>query len=107
MAKQTSKKKRKFVADAKFYAELNEVLTREFAEYGYSGAAVRVTPVRTEIIIRAKRALNVLGEKGRRIWELASLVQKRFMKFDLLVVLLLILYVACVWKILMKDANDC
>jgi len=39
---------------------------------------VRVTPIRTEIIIRATRTQNVLGDKGRRIRELTSLVQKRF-----------------------------
>ncbi|KAG5244084.1 40S ribosomal protein [Salix suchowensis] len=77
MATQISKK-RKFVADGVFYAELNEVLTRELAEDGYSGVEVRVTPMRTEIIIRATRTQNVLGEKGRRIRELTSVVQKRF-----------------------------
>ncbi|CAL8996040.1 unnamed protein product [Prunus brigantina] len=77
MATQMSKK-RKFVADGVFFAELNEVLTRELAEDGYSGVEVRVTPVRTEIIIRATRTQNVLGEKGRRIRELTSIVQKRF-----------------------------
>ena len=41
-------------------------------------AQVRVTPTRTEIIIMATRTQNVLGEKGRRIRELTSLVQKRF-----------------------------
>ncbi|KAK4786423.1 hypothetical protein SAY86_003112 [Trapa natans] len=76
-ATQISKKK-KFVADGVFYAELNEVLTRELAEDGYSGVEVRVTPMRTEIIIRATRTQNVLGEKGRRIRELTSVVQKRF-----------------------------
>jgi small subunit ribosomal protein S3e len=45
-----------------FYAELNELLTRELAEHGYSGVEVRVTPMRTEIIIRATRTQNVLGE---------------------------------------------
>lgn len=44
----------------------------------YSGVEVRVTPMRTEIIIRATRTQNVLGEKGRRIRELTSLVQKRW-----------------------------
>mmetsp|Transcript_30786 Transcript_30786/g.59429 ORF Transcript_30786/g.59429 Transcript_30786/m.59429 type:complete len:231 (-) Transcript_30786:316-1008(-) len=77
MATQISKK-RKFVADGVFFAELNELLTRELAEDGYSGVEVRVTPVRTEIIIRATRTQNVLGEKGRRIRELTSVVQKRF-----------------------------
>ena len=95
-------KKRKFVADGVFKAELNEFLTRELAEDGYSGvevsvvrlicnfilgqqrgwlnkfSQVRVTPTRTEIIIMATRTQNVLGEKGRRIRELTSVVQKRF-----------------------------
>ncbi|XP_022853184.1 40S ribosomal protein S3-3-like isoform X1 [Olea europaea var. sylvestris] len=69
---------REFVADGVFFAELNEVLMRELAEDGYSGVEVRVTPMRTEIIIRATRTQNVLGEKGRRIRELTSVVQKRF-----------------------------
>jgi len=71
-------KKRKFVADGIFYAELNEFLMRELAEEGYSGVDVRVTPLRTEVIIKATRTKNVLGEKGRRIRELTSVIQKRF-----------------------------
>jgi len=71
-------KKRKFVQDGLFKAELNEFLTRELAEDGYSGVEVRVTPTRTEIIILATRTQNVLGEKGRRIRELTSVVQKRY-----------------------------
>ena len=39
MAAQVSKK-RKFVADGVFKAELNEFLTRELAEDGYSGVEV-------------------------------------------------------------------
>jgi ribosomal protein uS3 len=39
---------------------------------------VRATPIRTEVIIRATRTQSVLGEKGRRIRELTSVVQKRF-----------------------------
>ena len=38
----------------------------------------RVTPLRTEVIIRATRTQNVLGDKGRRIRELTSVVQKRW-----------------------------
>ncbi|KAL1122627.1 hypothetical protein AAG570_002954, partial [Ranatra chinensis] len=67
-----------FVADGVFHAELNEFLTRELAEEGYSGVEVRGTPNRTEIIIMATRTQNVLGEKGRRIRELTSVIQKRF-----------------------------
>lgn len=66
------------MTDGLFKAELNEFLTRELAEDGYSGVEVRVTPTRTEIIILATRTQNVLGEKGRRIRELTSVVQKRF-----------------------------
>ncbi|KAF4657244.1 40S ribosomal protein S3 [Perkinsus olseni] len=71
-------KKRKFVADGVFYAELNELLTTILAEDGYSGVEVRVTPIKTEIIIRATRTREVLGEKGRRIRELTALVERRF-----------------------------
>merc|ERR1712142_1018881 len=78
MATHPISKKRKFVADGVFKAELNRLLTEELAEDGYSGVEVRVTPTRTEIIIMATRTQNVLGEKGRRIKELTSAVQKRF-----------------------------
>lgn len=70
--------KRKFIADGCFYAELNELLTSELAEDGYAGVEVRTTPHRTNIIVRATRTQNVLGEKGQRIRELTSVVQKRF-----------------------------
>jgi len=75
-------KKRKFVADGVFYAELNELLTRELAEEGYAGVEVRVTPMRMEIIIRATRTQDVLGERGRRIRELTSVVQKSMYTTD-------------------------
>lgn len=71
-------KKRKFVADGVFRAELGEFFTRELASEGYSRCEVRITHARTEIIIRATHTQEVLGEKGRRIRELTSLVQKRF-----------------------------
>lgn len=74
----TISKRRKFVADGVFYAELSEFFTRELAEEGYSGCEVRVTHARTEVIIRATHTQEVLGQKGRRIRELTSLVQKRF-----------------------------
>merc|ERR1712137_825240 len=74
----TISKRRKFVADGVFFAELSEFLTRELSEEGYSGCEVRVTHARTEIIIRATHTQDVLGDKGRRIRELSSLVQKRF-----------------------------
>ncbi|KAJ1757334.1 40S ribosomal protein S3 [Coemansia sp. RSA 2523] len=71
-------KKQKFVADGVFYAELNEFFQRELANEGYSGCEVRVTPTRTEIIIRATHTQEILGVNGRRIRMLTSIVQKRF-----------------------------
>jgi hypothetical protein len=41
-AGQVMSKKRKFVADGIFYAELNEFLTRELAEDNYSGVEVDI-----------------------------------------------------------------
>ena len=77
-ASQSITKKRKFIADGVFYSELNELFSREFAEDGYAGIEVRVTNVKTEIIIKATKTQEVLGEKGQRIRELTSVVQKRF-----------------------------
>lgn len=71
-------KKRKFVNDGVFLAELTEFLSRVLGEDGFAGCEIRVTPIRTEIIVRATRTREVLGEKGRRIRELTSLVEKRF-----------------------------
>jgi len=78
MASTQISKKRKFVADGVFQAELSELFQRELGEEGFSGVEIRVTPARTEIIIRATKTKNVLGEKGKRIRELTSVVQKRF-----------------------------
>lgn len=50
----------------------------ELADAGYAGVEVRDSPMRTDIIVRATRPNDVLGEKGRRIRELSSMVQKRF-----------------------------
>ena len=60
-----------------FYAELNEVLTRELAEDGYSGVEVRVTPMKTEIIIRATRTQNVLGNNVHFNLKLGALSVER------------------------------
>jgi len=71
-------KKKKFCNDGVFFAELNHFFRRELIEDGYGGLEVRVTPQRTEVIIRATRTRNVLGYKGQRIRELTSVIQKRF-----------------------------
>ncbi len=64
--------------DGVFYTELFEFLKRELAEDGFSGVETRVTPARTEIVIKATKTKEVLGDKGRRIRELTSLVQQRW-----------------------------
>eukprot|EP00656_Telonema_subtile_P003630 TRINITY_DN11656_c0_g3_i1.p2 TRINITY_DN11656_c0_g3~~TRINITY_DN11656_c0_g3_i1.p2 ORF type:complete len:216 (-),score=48.95 TRINITY_DN11656_c0_g3_i1:57-704(-) len=74
-------KKRKLVRDGVFAAELYEFLKREVGADGFAGVSHVVTPTRTEIIVRATKTQEVLGENGRRIRELTSLVQKRF-KYD-------------------------
>ena len=78
MVVQISKKRKSvFEEDGIFKAELNEFLTQEITEDGYSGVEVRVTPTRTEIIIMATRTENALGEEGWRIQKLTVVVQKR------------------------------
>lgn len=71
-------KKKKFVADGVFHAELHAFLQRAISAAGYAGFEVRVTPVKTEIRIKATKTQEVLGVEGRKIRELTSLVQKRF-----------------------------
>lgn len=54
-----------------------QLFSRQLAEDGYAGLEVRVTSATIEIIIKATRTQDVLGEKGQRIRELTSVVQKR------------------------------
>ena len=50
-----------------FYAELNALLKREFAEDGYSGVEVRTTPSKTEIVIRATRLVSYISQISQKI----------------------------------------
>jgi small subunit ribosomal protein S3e len=71
-------KKRKFVADGVFHAELHQFLSRAIASAGYAGIEIRVTPIKTEIRIKATKTTEVIGTEGVKIRELTALVQKRF-----------------------------
>jgi len=71
-------KKKKFVADGVFHAELHNFLEKALSSAGYAGIEIRVTPLRTEITIKATKIQEVMGVEGRKIRELTSLVQKRF-----------------------------
>ena len=63
-------KRRKFVADGVFYAELNEFFTRELAEEGYSGVEVRVTPTVTDIsMLRSDSVLSNHQLRTRFRWK--------------------------------------
>jgi len=68
----------KFVADGVFHAELHQFLSRAIAAAGYAGIEIRVTPVKTEIRIKATKTTEVIGPEGVKIRELTALVQKRF-----------------------------
>lgn len=77
-ANKTLNKKRKFIEDGVFKAELNHFLSRILAQEGYAGIDVLATASMTEVIINATRIKEVLGTNGYRIRELSSLIQKRF-----------------------------
>jgi len=66
------------VADGVFQAELHSFLSKALQEAGYAGIEVRVTPIKTEIRIKATKVLAVVGVEGRKLRELTFLVQKRF-----------------------------
>merc|ERR1712166_1136329 len=74
--------KRKFVADGVFHAELNEFLTRTLGEEGYAGIEVRATSVATEIRVRCAKCKEMLAKPNRKIKEIKSLLQKRYMYND-------------------------
>ena len=50
---------------------------RSLAEHGYAGVEVRATAAKTEIIIKATKTDEVIGEKGRHLAELTSVIKKR------------------------------
>ena len=62
----------------RFQTELNEFLLRTLTADGCASAEVHVTPIRTEIVIRATRDARYKVGRYRRIREDTSVVQKRF-----------------------------
>jgi small subunit ribosomal protein S3e len=75
-------KKKKFVADGVFHAELHEFLGRFLADHGYGGMEVRSSEAKTDITIKVvpKEAGTTTDTKDyqRQHNELASLIQKRY-----------------------------
>merc|ERR1712146_545235 len=71
-------KKKKFVADGVFHAELHEFLGRALADAGYGGMEVRSSEAKTEITIKVVKKEEAAGNKDQNCNELESLIQKRF-----------------------------
>ena len=71
-------KKKKFVADGVFNAEIHELLTKFLSKAGYSGCIIKT--VTSKIIINAKviNKNDALGKNGVRGNELEALIEKRF-----------------------------
>jgi len=71
--------KKKAVADGVFHAEMHSFLSKALAAAGYAGIEITaISPVKTNIKIKATKLKEVLGVEGRRLRELTSMVQKRF-----------------------------
>ena len=73
----TISKRRKFVADGVFYAELNEFFQRELAEEGYSGVEVRVTPTVTDI--SATQIASKMGFNSDYLQSSVPHIHKKFL----------------------------
>merc|ERR1711988_431421 len=70
-------KKKKFVADGVFHAELHEFFGRILADYGYGGMEVRSSEAKTDITIKVVTK-DDNKDFHRKHNELASLIQKRY-----------------------------
>merc|ERR1711879_584321 len=71
-------KKKKFVADGVFNAELHEFFGRILADYGYGGMEVRSSEARTDITVRVVTKDDTSKDFQRKHNELTSLIQKRY-----------------------------
>nr|UXY87413.1 40S ribosomal protein S3 [Cryptomonas sp.] len=71
-------KSKKFIIDGVFFSELNEFLSKELVEEGYSDVEIRKNTLKTEIILKITRTQAVIGIKGKRIREITMLIKKRF-----------------------------
>jgi len=67
-------KKRKFVADGVFFAELHEFFQRSLASAGYAGIVIKELPAKTTIIVRVTKVKEAYGPLGQKKRELTSLI---------------------------------
>jgi small subunit ribosomal protein S3e len=71
-------KPKKFIIDGVFFSELNEFLSKELSNDGYSEVILKKTPLKTEMILKTTRTQSIIGLKGKRIREITLLIKKRF-----------------------------
>jgi len=71
-------KKKKFVQDGLFRAELRGFLAKTLAQEGFAGIDVLATNTQVNVNVYATRTDEVVGENSYRIRELSSLIRKRF-----------------------------
>lgn len=71
-------KKKKFVADGVFNAEIHELLAKFLSKAGYSGAVVKTTASKIIIVTKVVNKMEALGKNGVRGNELEALIEKRF-----------------------------
>jgi small subunit ribosomal protein S3e len=71
-------KKRKFVADGVFNAEVHEFFSRHLTTAGYSGLVVRRTDRKIIVSIKVVNRLEAVGKNGHKGNELQALIEKRF-----------------------------
>jgi small subunit ribosomal protein S3e len=77
MFTQNISKKRKFIKQGLFFAEINEFLRRMLAEDGYAGVQIKPTPQATQVVIRCTKTNEVVA----KIPYIQKLLQLRW-KFD-------------------------
>ena len=71
-------KKKKFVADGVFNAEVHEFFSRSLALAGYAGLSIKNTANRITITVKIVNKQAAAGKNGVRINELERLIEKRF-----------------------------
>ena len=71
-------KKRKFVADGVFNAEVHEFFSRHLLTAGYSGLVVKRISNKVIVYIKVVNRMEAVGKNGHKGNELQSLIEKRF-----------------------------
>jgi small subunit ribosomal protein S3e len=73
--------KRKFVADGVFKAEVNELISKALADFGFSGIEINFTKNSTEVRVLVSKfndLMDTTKASGIKIKELKGLIEQRF-----------------------------